>query len=144
MDKKDNPVVLTFVEISGDDYKKALDALRELSLDMPKVCIMDKTLYSQLKKVYTIERGGGFIYDPQMAMMNLDEGLLTLFRGVDRVAHKACAEIISGKIDRLGEHDFLFEWLKEPSQEQIDALNKDIKKVLDPLDVEYSIETLRS
>ena len=144
MDKREGPVVLTFVEIDGKDYKKALTALRELSLDMPKVCIMDKSLYSQLKQAYTIERGGGFIYDPQMAMMNLDEGLLTLFRGIDRVAEKACAEIISGKIDRLGEHDFLFEWLKEPSKDQIDVLSKDIKKVLEPLDVEYSIETLRS
>lgn len=143
MDASKTPVTITFVKITGEDYTKALDALRDLSLDMPEVCIMDKAIFSELDKSYPIEIGSEFIYSPQMSMMNLDEALLSLFRGVERVAHKKCTEVLSTKVDQLKEHDFFFEWVKTPTQKQINELADEIRETLEPFNVEYKIQTLK-
>ena len=76
-----------------------------------------------------------------MNMMNLDEGLLTLFRGTERVSHRKCVEVLSSKGEKLGDYDFFFEWFKVPDKAQIDKLKEEIDEVLEPLDVEYTITT---
>jgi len=129
---------MTYVNIVGKSKEKAMEALRDLSVDMPEVCVMDKAIYSQLREAYPIERGG-FIYEPSQSMMNLDDGILTLFRGTERVGHFNCDQVISGKTEMLGEEDFFFEWSKVPSKDQINELKDKIENALKPFDVKYTI-----
>jgi hypothetical protein len=130
--------MITYIKINGKKREEALQALRVLSVDLPKVCVMDKAIYSGLKDAYPLERGG-FIYEPSQSMMNLDEGLLTLFRGSERVGHLECSQVISGKSDKLGDYDFFFEWIEKPNEAQIKELEKDIEKAIKPFDVKYEI-----
>ena len=100
---------------------------------------MDQALYSQLKDTYPIERGG-WIYEPQMAMMNLDEAILTMFRGAERVGHLKCDTVISKKGHKLGDSDVIFDWNKKPTKEQMASLEKQIDEALKPLNVKYTLK----
>jgi hypothetical protein len=130
--------MISYVKLQGEKRDQALETLRDLSLDIDEVCIMDKAIYSQLKKAYPIERGG-FIYGPGEAMMNLDEGILTLFRGTERVGHRICHDVISKRGEDLGEHDFFFEWFETPNQKQMDDLINKIAEALKAIDMKYTI-----
>ena len=132
--------MITYVKLQGEPKEKAMEALSDLSLDIPEVCVMDKALYSQLKDVYEIERGG-FIYNPQQSVMNLDEGILTLFRGTNRVGHLKCHEVISKEGGKLGEYDMFYEWFEPPTKDQLKDLTERIDKVLKPLKAKYTLST---
>jgi len=66
---------------------------------MPEVCIM------------TTE----FAYEPPA----LGEPLMNYFGGPGVISEKRCGTIISNSGEKLGEHDFFFEWFKEPTMDEL-------------------------
>jgi hypothetical protein len=133
--------MISYIKIYGPPLGKALDALREMSLDMPEVCIMDTALYSQ---IYGVDpEMDAMPYSSGDTMMDLDEGILSLFGGRGDAAEKKCDEVISNKGEKLGEYDFFFEWFKAPTTDQVEALIEKIDETLEPLGVRYTITTKR-
>ncbi len=107
---------------------KAIKALEKIAVGMPEVCIMDSVMY-----------GGGDI----SAFTNPDY-VSSYFRapGVPiAIDVKRCKTIISKSGERLGEHDFFFEWFTKPSMDQMNHLIEKVDEALAPLGCKYSITT---
>jgi hypothetical protein len=59
------------------------------------------------------------------------------------VTMERCGKIVSTSGEMLGDHDFFFEWFKNPNQAEMNDLIQKIDEALAPLGCRYSITTKR-
>ena len=121
-------VTRSYIKIYGPPVLKAIRALEGLSIDIPQVCVMD-----------TMIALGGPEFNTQTGIVDYFSGGGQ--SGEGKITKERCTTIISKSGEMLGEFDFFFEWLKEPSTKEIDALITKIDETLAPIGVKYTITT---
>jgi len=119
----------SFVKVYGPPVLKSIKALEKIAVDMPEVCIMDTVIAGTPD--YTTA-----FSDPDYTAMYFQSIPETTEIEVER-----CNNIISKSGERLGDHDFFFEWFTEPSMEQLNGLIEKIDEALEPLGCRYTITT---
>ena len=113
------------IKIYGPPVLDAIMALEKVSVDLPEVCIMDKL----------IERDFTGFKSPEYVREHFSDKLNAI------ISVKRCGNIISKSGESVGEHDFYFEWFKEPTMDQLKTLIKKVDDALAPLGVRYTITT---
>ncbi|KON31461.1 hypothetical protein AC482_00620 [miscellaneous Crenarchaeota group-15 archaeon DG-45] len=116
----------SFVKIYGPPVLEAIRALEKIAIDMPEVCIMDSLIASH---------PGSFGWSADDTMGYFLETSRT------EVSERRCSTIISKRGEMLGEHDFFFEWFKDPTSKQLHQLIEKIDETLAPLGCKYTITT---
>ncbi len=117
----------SYVKIFGPPLLKAIKELERIAIDMPQVCIMDTIIAAA-----PIPMGADDTY-------SYFSGL----GGGESVSVERCDKIISKSGEMLGDNDFFFEWFKNPTQADINALIEKIDEALTPLGCRYTITTKR-
>jgi len=113
----------SYIKIYGPPILKAIKALEKIAIEMPDVSIMDMILSMS-------EPGWDYV-----------TGMMDYFSGLGEIDIERSKKIVSKSGESLGEYDFYFEWLKEPSQEQLNGLIEKIDAALAPLGCKYTITT---
>jgi len=119
--------MFSYIKLYGPPVSQAIKALEKMAIDMPEVCIMD-TLLAQSYPTF----------DNRISRV---EGAQSYFGFMGNMSVERCDKIVSKKGEMLGDHDFFFEWFKEPSFEQLNNLIQKIDEVLSPLGCRYTITT---
>ena len=136
--------MISFIKIYGPPIMKAIKALEKIAVDMPEVCIMNTVISHEIPQYLARDVGATQVRAPRVR--TLDPDLVVWTRdyfgssGVS-IPVERCRSIISKSGESLGEYDFFFEWLEEPSQEQFNGLLGKIDEVLAPLGCYYTITT---
>lgn len=120
---------ISYIKLYGPPIYEAIKNLEKIATEMPEVCIMDTII----------------IGTPELASPPYDAGesnIFNYFRGVNNeIEVERCNNIISESGQKLGEHDFFFEWFTKPSMDQLNDLIKKVDKALEPLGCRYTIIT---
>jgi hypothetical protein len=126
--------MISYIKLYGPPVYDGIKALEKIAIDMPEVCIMDTVLAVSIPSaIGTDDRMGGTALIPG--------GVYNYFLELDEISHERCDKIISKSGEKLGEHDFFFEWFTKPNMEQMNNLIQRIDKALAPTGVRYSITT---
>lgn len=112
----------SYIRIYGPPVYEGIKALEKIAIDAPKVCIMD-TIISQ--------------YGPQLDQ----EGVHSYFSLVGDITRERCDKIISKYGEMLEDHDFFFEWFKDPEPSELNDLIKKIDAALAEVGCRYTITT---
>ena len=134
----------SYVKIYGPPILKAIKALERIAVEMPEVCIMNTVISHEIPDFLAGDIGATQVRTRRGHP--LGPGVADWARnyfgssGVS-IPVERCRSIISKSGESLGEHDFFFEWLEEPSQEQLNGLLGKIDEVLAPLGCYYTITT---
>ena len=120
----------SYIKIYGPPVLEAIEALENLSIDMPEVCIMNPIIYS--------------IPDYNERFQDLDQvrDYFSNVRSLGEIELEQCDKLISKTGDSLGEYDFFFEWFVDPDSDQVKQLIKKIDETIKPLGCSYTITTL--
>jgi hypothetical protein len=130
----------TYVKIDSTNKKKALEALRKLAVEMPKVCIMDTGIKEDLGLDMGLGSGpGGIPGAGGGGSLGSIQMVMSYFGGPSAISKERCDTILSTKDHDLGEYDFVYEWTTKPSTAQLEILETDIAKALKPLNVTYKV-----
>jgi len=113
----------SYIKIYGPPILQAIRALERIAIEMPEVCIMDRI----------IELSGP-IFDDVSRVFNY-------FSSIGEITRERCEKIISRSGASLGEYDFYFEWVTEPTMEQVKDLIRRIDEALSSLGCKYTITT---
>jgi hypothetical protein len=111
----------SYIKIYGPPIVKAIKALEKVAVDMPEVCIMHTD----------------FAMGPPLG----GEPLMNYFGGPGVISEERCGKIISKSRESLGEYDFFFEWLKNPTKSDLHSLMEKIDDALSEVGVRYTITT---
>jgi len=127
--------MISYIKLYGPPVYDAIKALEKIAIDMPEVCIMDTMIASSIPSsgLGTDDRMGGVTLVPG--------GVYNYFLELDEITRERCDKIISKSGEKLGEHDFFFEWFTKPNMDQMNNLIQRIDKALAPTGVRYSITT---
>jgi hypothetical protein len=123
-----------FIKLECENKDAAIDKLEAMAFKMPAVCIMDTHMLDNLGGAGFFE--GGPITETDAAR----DYALDYFNRVKGLDYdpSRCVEIISNTED-MEEHDFMFEFKSDPSEEQIDRLKKLIDGLLTSIGCQYSL-----
>ena len=116
-------IMRTWVKIITGDDEKAINALRQIAVDNPQVCMYDKILEYDIPDFSIITGQWTMDYFSQLESLTLEN----------------CEDLISKSGTSTGEYDFYYEWMEEPDKQQLDALREKIDQALNELDVDYEI-----
>lgn len=119
-------VTRSYVKIYGPPLLKAIKELEKVAIDVPEVCIMDTIIEGSM---------------PAYESPDFHTGALNYFTPLGKITKERCSKIISKSGEMLGEHDFFFEWFKDPSQTELNNLIEKIDKAIAPLGCKYTITT---
>jgi hypothetical protein len=114
----------SYIKIYGPPILKALDELEKVAGEMHEISFYYHYIL-------------GFIPVGKTTTAPEDEEMLGL--GEKYETKSKCSVSKSGYT--LGDHDFFFEWAKEPDGEQLRNLIEKIENVLTPLGCKYTITT---
>ncbi len=136
--------MISYVKIFGPPVLKAVRALELIAVSMPEVQMIDTIIVQGLPD--TISRDVG-----ASPTQRAGHGSLGLYPGgtVRRyssshdiaVPVERTMSIVSNAGERLGDYDFFFEWIQEPTMEQLFDLIERIDAALAPLGCWYRITT---
>ena len=112
----------TFLKLEGP-VNDGVKALEKLALETPEVCIMDTYIQSEAP------------------MFNTQTGIMDYFEATGEAMEKRCSNIISKSMIDMKGYDFVFDWFKEPTKDQMDMIMKKIDDALKPLGVKYTYTT---
>jgi hypothetical protein len=117
----------TFIKIYGPPFVKAVRALEKIAMSMPEVSIMN-----------TLIAAG-----PQT--FGSDEGVAGYFSAMHggEISVERRGKIISKYGELLGDYDFFFEWIRDPTMKDINDLADKIDEALSPLGCKYTITSKR-
>jgi hypothetical protein len=117
--------VRSYIKIEGPENTDAIKALENLAIDMPEICIMNTRILDSIPE-----------------LTRTSHTLQTYFSGLPTaITTERCNTIISSSGEMLGEHDFFFEWVQDPSEKQINELKEKIDETLATVGVKYTITT---
>ena len=123
----------TYVDIECEEKELAIKRLEKLAYIQPKVCIYDISMRDNMP---TGAR------DHPLEFSSWAAGWFQHYVGIADVDEEKCVEIISTSHNDLGEHDFMFEWKEEPSQEILDKLSKNIMAIMNRLNCKAKITNI--
>lgn len=115
---------VSFIKIYGPPILKAIRELEKIAVEMPEVRLMDTIIMHS-------ENYEDLISEPQSYFSSIPV----------EIEVKRTSNIISDSGIKLGDHDFYFEWITEPSMDQLNNLIEKIDAALAPLGCRYTITT---
>jgi hypothetical protein len=118
---------ISYIKIFGPPVREAIKELEKIAVDMPEASIT-KTFISNEIPLKTAQ-------DIGLQAMEYINGSSIIVTSEQR------KNIISKSGEKLGEYDFFFEWFKEPTMKQLNALIEKIDVSLSPLGCTYTITT---
>ena len=131
-----------YIKMTNHPNKKTgIQALEKLAIDTPEVCIMDPLILPSLADLGLRSKGGEISGTPTNETISLNAKIVDYFRQYKEIDPKRCANILSKDTRQLGDYDFMFEWHIEPSEGEVQNLYENIKQVLVPLGIDYTITT---
>ena len=116
----------SFIKIYGPPLLKAIKALEKIAIDVPKVCMMNTRISDAI---------------PSSIDFRETESVMSYFQPLGDITITRCESIISKSGEMLGQYDFFFEWLTEPTMDQLNDLVEKIDEALAPLGCRYTITT---
>ena len=116
-----------YLNIEGKDKDKAIEELEVLAMDTPKVCIRDVMM-----DTYMPTGTENLDFEPEI----ITEYFSRLPVQVDV---EKCTNLISKKDHNMAKYDFVFEWVTEPTQQQVTKLKDQIQSKLSKLNVSYKV-----
>lgn len=136
--------MITFIKIFGPPVLKAIRALELIAVGMPEVQTKDTIIVQGLPK--TISRDVGVSQTQRAGRGSLGlypgGGVRRHFTSHDRaVPVERIRSIVSSAGESIGDFDFFFEWVQEPTMEQVFDLLERIDVALAPLGCWYRITT---
>jgi hypothetical protein len=126
-------IMKSFIKILGPPLLESIKELEKIAVDMPQVCIMDTIITRQIPSHLAKDVGGHRGYESWVGGYYRTQGVV--------ISQERCRTIISASGEQLGEFDFFFEWLENPTSEQLNDLIEKIDNALSPLGSYYSIIT---
>ena len=123
--------MISYIKLYGPPVYDAIKALEKIAIDMPNVCIMDTMMQTQAPD-----------YNERIVGTSLIQGgAYDYFMELGNISKERCENIISKSGEKLGDHDFFFEWFKKPNMNELNELIKKIDNALKPLGTQYTITT---
>ena len=123
--------MISYIKLYGPPVYDAIKALEKIAIDMPNVCIMDTMMQTQVPD-----------YNERIVGTSLIQGgAYNYFMELGNISKERCENIISKSGEKLGDHDFFFEWFKKPNMNELNELIKKIDNALKPLGTQYTITT---
>ena len=131
--------MISYIKIYGPPIIDAIKELEKIAVNLPQVCIWDTVFARGIPKNLSRDVGGQHIH--ARARM---EWVGSYFEehGVS-ISRERCESIVSSSGSTLGNYDFFYEWLENPSSEKISMLIEKVDNALEPLGCRYTITTLR-
>ena len=118
----------SYIKIYGPPILKAIGALEKVAIDMPEVHIMN--LMTQMLLGVT---------STKIVRADL---LMNYFGSIIRIPSlQRVKTIISKSGTQVGEYDFYFEWVKNPTIEEYHNLIEKVDNALEPVGCNYTITT---
>jgi hypothetical protein len=137
-------IMRSYIKIFGPPILKAIRALEQIAIDMPEVRIVDIIMVQGMPASISRDVGAS-------SSQKRGTGHLGLYPGgtVRRYSSspdlvipvERTRSIISDAGERIGDYDFFYEWLQEPTQVQLFDLIDRIETALTPLGCRYRITT---
>ena len=137
-------IMITFIKIFGPPVLKAIRALEHIAVNMPEVRIMDTIIVQGLPKTMSRDVGVSPTQRAGRGSLGLYPGgaVRRYFSSHDvAVPVERTRSIVSNAGERLGDHDFFFVWVQEPTSELLFDLIERIDSALAPLGCWYKITT---
>ena len=123
--------MISYIKLYGPPVYDAIKALEKIAIDVPNVCIMDTMMQTQAPD-----------YNERIVGTSLIQGgAYNYFMELGNISKERCENIISKSGEKLGDHDFFFEWFKKPNMNELNELIKKIDNALKPLGTQYTITT---
>ena len=136
--------MITFLKIFGPPVLKAIRALELIAVSMPEVRIMDTIIVQGISKDISRDVGVSQTQRAGRGSLGLYPGgsVRRYFTSHDiAVPVERTRSIVSNAGESLGDYDFFFEWVQEPTMEQVFDLIERIDVALAPLGCWYKITT---
>ena len=131
----------SYIKIYGPPISKAIKNLERLSIDIPEVSIMNKSIHMRVHEA-TREVAKELSATPLGSYAMMAEFAMTYFdKSGSPLPRERSSSVISRSGETLGEYDFFFEWIQRPDQEQVNKLIKEIDEVFAHLGCFYTITT---
>ena len=133
----------SYIKLYGPPVGEALKALRKIALDFPEVCVMDTVIGADLGVGTAIGPSWGGLPGSGGQGRSYDsvDMVMSYFGGPSEISEERCGSIISESGESVGKYDFYYEWFKNPSVSELEALIEKIDEALAPLGVKYTITT---
>jgi len=136
--------MISYIKIFGPPVLKAIRALELIAVSMPEVRILDTIILRGLPEAISRDVGASPTQRGGHGSLGLYPGgrVRRYFSSHDiAVPVERTKSIVSNAGERLGDYDFFFEWVQEPTMEQLFDLIERIDAALAPLGCWYRITT---
>ncbi len=134
----------SYIKIFGPPILKAIRALELIAIDMPEVRIMDTIMVRGMPASIARDVGASTVKTRGIGSLGLLPGgsVRRYFSSPDLVIPvERLVSLISDAGESLGDYDFFYEWVQEPTQVQLFELINRIEAALTPLGCKYRITT---
>ncbi len=134
----------SYIKIFGPPILKSIRALELIAIDMPEVRIMDTIMVQGMPASIARDVGASTVKTRGTGSLGLYPGgsVRRYFSSPELVIPvERLVSIISDAGESLGDYDFFYEWVQEPTQVQLFELINRIEKALTPLGCKYRITT---
>jgi len=134
--------MISYIKIFGPPVLKAIRALELIAVSMPEVRILDTIILRGLPEAINRDVGASPTQRAGHGSLGLYPGgrVRRYFSSHDiAIPVERTRSIVSNAGERLGDYDFFFEWVQEPTMEQLFNLIEKIDAALAPLGCWYRI-----
>jgi len=134
--------MISYIKIFGPPVLKAIRALELIAVSMPEVRILDTIILRGLPEAISRDVGASPTQRAGHGSLGLYPGgrVRRYFSSHDiAVPVERTRSIVSNAGERLGDYDFFFEWVQEPTMKQLFNLIERIDAALAPLGCWYRI-----
>ena len=134
----------SFIKIYGPPVREAIRALETIAVEMPTVSIMDTIIVQGMPPHLARDIGASSRRASSATPRGQFPGnwAMNYFRSSNiAVPVERTSSIISDAGESLGDYDFFYDWLQDPSLEQLFELVEKIDEALSPLGCYYTITT---
>ena len=123
---RENVLLRTYVKVEGENVEIIVQNLARIAVDTPDICVWDENMLHQ-----------GWLYPAEG--MPVDAGISDYFGMNKDDFDEECDRIIAVSEAELGKDNIYFEWLIEPTNEQLLGLMKQIDAIIKPFGNKYTI-----
>jgi len=134
--------MISYIKIFGPPVLKAIRALELIAVSMPEVRILNTIILRGLPEAISRDVGASPTQRAGHGALGLYPGgrVRRYFSSHDiAIPVERTRSIVSNAGERLGDYDFFFEWVQEPTMEQLFNLIERIDAALAPLGCWYRI-----
>jgi len=137
----------SYVKIVGPPILKAIRELELIAIDMPEVTVIDTIIVQGMPESLSRDVGASTHQPRSVGSLGLYPGGTVRRSSVSSdivTPVERNLSIISDAGESLGDYDFFYEWVQEPTQEQLFELINRIETALIPLGCKYRIATKKT